>query len=146
LVAAIGGLSTFPINVYKNYGSTLGHWAGPNSEVLFGEWLYWLNRRWQFKLQATHYRHGANPEDRNVGGDLDRAFVPGDPQTVRFLDGIKERRTTVGVHASYEIVRNLALRGAIQHTRFLNAPSSLASSGRRDVDTWSLFLALGLNY
>jgi hypothetical protein len=134
---------TFPINVYKNYGSELGHWAGPNSDVLYGEFLYWLNLRWQFKLQATHYRHGANPADRNIGGDIDRAFVPGDPQTVKFLDGIKEQRTTLGVQASYEFVRSLAARAAVQHTRFLNAPSS---AGRTDVDTWSFFFAVGLNY
>jgi len=133
----------FPINVYKNYGSTLAHWAGPNSDVLHGEFLYWLNLRWQFKLQATHYRHGANPEDRNVGGDINRAFTPGDAQTVKFLDGIKEQRTTLGVHASYEFVRNLTARCAVQHTRFLNAPNS---AGRADVDTWSFFFAVGLNY
>jgi len=134
---------TFPINSYKNYGTPLGHWAGPNSELLFGEWLYWLSRRWQFKLQATHYRHGANPADRNVGGDLDRAFVPGDSQRVKFLDGIKEQRTTLSVQASYEFVRNLVARCAVQRTRFLNAPSN---AGRNNVTTWSLFLAIGLNY
>lgn len=134
---------TFPINVYQNYGTTLGHWAGPNADLLFGEWLYWLSRRSQLKLHASHYRHGANPADRNVGGDIDRAFVPGDPQTVKFLDGIKEQRTTLGVQASYEFVRNLVARGAIQHTRALNASGS---AGRTDVDSWSFFLAVGLNY
>lgn len=133
----------FPINVYKHYGSALGHWAGPNSDVIFGEWLYWLSRRWQFKAQATHYRHGANPVDRNVGGDIERPFVPGDNQKVRFLDGIKEQRTTTGCQAGYEVLRNLVARISVQRTVFLNAPSSV---GRRNVATWSLFLALGLNY
>ena len=134
---------TFPINRYENYGSALGHWAGPNSQVIFGEWLYWLNRRWQFRLQAIHHLHGANPADRNVGGDADRPFVPGDAQTVTFLDGVREERSTLGAHARFELVRNLAIRGAIQHTHFLNAPSS---AGREDVETWSLFLSVGLNY
>jgi hypothetical protein len=133
----------FPINRYENYGSALGHGAGPNSQIIFGEWLYWLNRRWQFRLQALHHLHGANLADRNVGGDAARPFVPGDSPTVKFLDGIREERTTFGAHARFELVRNLAIRGAIQHTRFLNAPNR---AGREDVETWSWFLSVGLNY
>ncbi|MDZ7309085.1 MAG: hypothetical protein ONB49_18795, partial [candidate division KSB1 bacterium] len=133
---------TFPINVYKNYGTLLGHPAGPNADWLLAEWLFWGSRRWHLQFSAEHQRHGANPVDRNVGGDVDRPFHVTDSQRVRFLDGIVERRLTLRLQAGYELLRNLRLQAALQTMRGQNAP---ASGGRRQVRTHSLFLALGWN-
>ena len=133
---------TFPINVYQNYATSLGHWAAPNSELLHFEWLFWPQRQWRFRFIAEQYRHGANPDDRNVGGDIDRAFHVMDAQTVFFLDGIRERRRRFRLDASYELFRNLRVKAALEHTDFENAP---ATNGRLPVSTWSFFLALGLN-
>jgi len=133
---------TFPINVYKNYGTLLGHFAGPNADLLYAEWLFWGSRRWQVQLSAERYRHGANPADRNVGGDVDRPFHVNDRQTVHFLDGIVERRTALRVQASGELWRNLRLQAALATIRYTNAP---ATSGRGEGRTHSLFLALGWN-
>jgi len=133
---------TFPINVYKNYDTILGHSAGPNADLLHAEWLFWGNRRWQVQLSAERYRHGANPAERNVGGDVDRPFHVNDRQMVFFLDGIVERRTAFRLQASYELWRNLRLQAALETIRHKNAP---ATGGRREVQTHSLFLALGWN-
>ena len=133
---------TFPINVYKNYNTVLGHWAGPNAEVLRAEWLFWGSRSWQLLLSAERYRHGANLPERNVGGDIDRAFHVRDNQTVHFLDGIAEQRTTIELESHYELFRNLRVKLALQMSSFRNAP---ATDGRRDVDTFTLFLSLGFN-
>lgn len=133
---------TFPINVYENYGTILGHPAGPNADLLYAEWLFWGDRHWQLLFSAERYRHGANPAGRNVGGEVDRPFHVNDNQIVYFLDGIRERRTTLRLEARYELLRNLKLQLALQRVNFKNAP---ASSGRREVGTYVLFLALGLN-
>lgn len=133
---------TFPINIYENYDTILGHPAGPNADLLYGEWLFWGDRRWQLLFSAERYRHGANPADRNVGGEIERPFDVKDTQTVYFFDGIRERRTTLRFEARYEVLRNLKLQLALQRVNFKNAP---ATGGRREVGTYALFLALGLN-
>jgi hypothetical protein len=133
---------TFPINVYKNYNTLLGHPAGPNADLLHATWLFWGDRHWQLLLSAERYRHGANPADRNVGGEADRPFHVSDDQSVYFLDGIAERRMSLRLEARYELLRNLRLQVALQSTHFKNAP---AAEGRRNVETYSLFLAFGLN-
>ncbi len=133
---------TFPINTYENYDSVLGHPAGPNADLWYAEWLFWADRRWQLLFSAERYRHGANPADRNVGGEIERPFEVKDAQTVYFLDGIRERRTTLRFEARYEVLRNFKLQMALQRVSFNNAP---ASSGRREVGTYAMFLALGLN-
>lgn len=133
---------TFPINVYENYDTILGHPAGPNADLLYGEWLFWGSRHWQLLFSAERYRHGANPVERNVGGEVERPFHVNDNQTVYFLDGIRERRTTLRFEARYEVLRNLKLQLAVQRVNFKNAP---ASNGRREVGTNAMFLALGLN-
>lgn len=133
---------TFPINVYENYDTILGHPAGPNADLLYGEWLFWGSRHWQLLFSAERYRHGANPAGRNVGGEVDLPFHVNDNQTVYFLDGIRERRTTLRLEARYELLRNLKLQLALQRVNFKNAP---AADGRREVRTYAFFLALGLN-
>jgi len=133
---------TFPINVYKHYNTMLGHPLGPNAEAFYFEWLLWGGRHWQALGAAEHARHGANPPDRNVGGDVDRAFHVRDNQTVYFFDGIVERRTRLRLEARYEVMRNLRVKLAVERSRFQNAP---ATAGRREAQTYTIFLALGLN-
>lgn len=133
---------TFPINVYENYDTILGHPAGPNADLLYGEWLFWGDRHWQLLFSAERYRHGANPVERNVGGEVERPFHVNDNQTVYFLDGIRERRTTLRFEARYEMLRNLKLQMTVQRVNFKNAP---ATGDRREVGTYAMFLALGLN-
>jgi hypothetical protein len=93
------------VNVYKHYDSNLGHWLYPNSDLQYYQLRYWLN--WRFLLQATYrfIRHGRNPADRNVGGDIDVPFSTGDNETVEFLDGDLEKRQMYKFELYYEVLR-----------------------------------------
>jgi hypothetical protein len=60
-------------------------------------------------LEYQKYRHGSNPEDRNVGGDPDRPKADEDSPDVIFLDGILKEQETYGISVQYELVRTLFL-------------------------------------
>lgn len=94
-------------NKYKHYDTILGHYIGPNSDEL----LLCLRRRFskflQLALEYQNYRHGSNPEDRNVGGDPDQPWESGDAIDATFLDGIQRKQQTYGISVQYELVRNL---------------------------------------
>lgn len=94
-------------NKYKHYDTILGHYIGPNSDEL----LLRLRRRFskflQLALEYQNYRHGSNPEDRNVGGDPDQPWESGDAIDATFLDGIQRKQQTYGISVQYELVRNL---------------------------------------
>jgi len=100
----------YAINVYDHYGSALGYSAGPNSDELFAEYRKRFSRRFNISIFGIRGRHGANPADRNVGGDIKRGFRPGDSTKAKFLDGILEKRTAAGIDASYELLWRLLLK------------------------------------
>lgn len=112
----------FPINIYKHFTSTLGHWAGPNSEVVDMA-LRWQPRRRLF-LQGNWqlYRHGANRPGENAGGDMNQPHTINDPLYVRFLGGILEETQTTGLEMRYEILRNAFLTFALQWISRKNDP------------------------
>jgi len=100
---------TFPINVYKHFTSTLGHWSGPNSETVTAE----LDYRWSkyLLLQAgfEFWRHGANPADQNVGGDMNLPHRPGDANEQKSFAGVLEKSQKEYFKVSYELFRNAYL-------------------------------------
>ncbi|MDZ7377885.1 MAG: capsule assembly Wzi family protein [candidate division KSB1 bacterium] len=97
----------YDVTRYTHYATTLGHWIGPNADDLYAELAYRPSFWWELRLWGEARRHGANPEGQNVGGDasLPHAY-PRDPEYVRFLAGVRERTSTVGVATSYQVVRN----------------------------------------
>lgn len=95
------------ITSYRHFTTNLGHWIGPNADDLFCELRYRTSRRLLFKSQFEIRRHGANTEKQNIGGSIFRPHLfPADPEYVDFLQGIRERTTTMGIVGSYEVVRN----------------------------------------
>jgi len=128
---------------YTHYASPLGHWIGPNSDDIYGE----VNYRFSRNMVATFFfelrRHGANPADKNVGGDIDQPHGPDDSGYVDFLEGIRERWISFGLDFSYEVVRNLYLR-----INFLKTDSKnvLMNDGSRGgVREIKFALSIGLN-
>lgn len=95
----------YDINKYKNYDSNLGHWMGPNSDLLNVDFSYWYSRKLWFDINYQYLRHGANPPDRNVGGDIDLAHSSKDSENAVFLDGILEQKLQYHFGINYEIFR-----------------------------------------
>ena len=61
------------------------------------------------RVKATHYKHGANFDDKNIGGDVlvdHTELVGGQTERVyypRFLDGEVTSRFSLEVQADYEV-------------------------------------------
>ncbi len=91
----------FPINTFRHFDAPLGHSLGPNSD----RWQVDLVRRfvggWGTQLELSRTRRGDNElladgSIRNVGGDLNLGWRPGDErEQKKFLDGQVSRRTAV---------------------------------------------------
>jgi hypothetical protein len=96
---------TYDTNRYKHYDSNLGHWMGPNSDLVFLESEYWFSRIFWLTGKYSYLRHGANPPDRNVGGDIDKPHMPSDDDKAYFLDGIVEEKYQYSLTANYEFIR-----------------------------------------
>jgi len=92
---------------YTHYNSSLGHWIGPNSDLLTVLMKYQLTMRFSVAGSYCYLRHGANSNEVNYGGDIDRYFGLFDDISAAFLEGIKESKQHIGVNVSYEIMRNL---------------------------------------
>jgi len=108
--------STHDYNKYKHYDTMLGHFIGPNSD----DWLVQFQQRFTRYVQIgvvwESYRHGANPEERNVGGDPDKPHQQGDAMDAPFLDGIRYWQHSYGANLRYEPFRQLFL--TLQFRRF----------------------------
>ncbi len=79
---------------------------GPNTDLTHVELSYWFSRKFRVDANWQYWRHGANPSDRNVGGDIDQPFVSGeDNPSVIFLDGILAEKMQYHVTINYEIFR-----------------------------------------
>lgn len=98
------------LNTYQHYYSSLGHWLGPNADELYIEFAWRYSRRMNFAAAWQSRRHGANYDDINIGGSMFQPHRVQDPETVTFLDGIRESTRAVTLHADYELLRELYLK------------------------------------
>ncbi|MFH1570462.1 MAG: capsule assembly Wzi family protein [Gemmatimonadota bacterium] len=97
----------YSINTFRHFDGPLGHPLGPNSD----QWQLQATRRLSsalaVDLAVSRTRHGSNevlPDGsvRNVGGDLDRGWRPGDErESKHFLDGVRSRWTRVGTRITW---------------------------------------------
>jgi len=133
----------YPINVYKHYNSTLGHWMGPNSLQGYGGLEYRPSRYLLLRLSYEYWKHGANPPDGNVGGDIDLPRRPEDSPYVDFFQGEVEQRHSFQVSVVWEIFRNCYLEMEGIHRRSRHVLWSDGS--RRPVEEWVVRFAFSLN-
>ncbi|MDZ7261427.1 MAG: capsule assembly Wzi family protein [candidate division KSB1 bacterium] len=129
---------------YKHYDSVLGHWTGPNSDNLYGEFNYRFTKSLLATIFLEFNRHGANFSDKNVGGDIDQPHSPGDELYVNFLNGILEKRRSFGLSVSYEIWRNFYLAGGITYVEGRNV--IIANDRRGNVRNKEFSFLMGINY
>lgn len=105
-------------NKYKHYDTVLGHRIGPNSDLWHINLRYFPHRRLMLQGQFENYRHGSNPDDRNVGGDPDLPFrFNVDNRSVTFLDGEKVTRRQLALQARFELLRNTYLSAELGQIR-----------------------------
>jgi hypothetical protein len=96
-------------NKYKHYDTILGHYIGPNSDLLFLRYRKRFSKFLVVSVEYQKYRHGSNTEDFNAGGDPDRGRGNDDSTESTFLDGIRKTQESYGISLQYEFVRNLFL-------------------------------------
>jgi len=103
---------TNPNNVGQHYGSNLGFYMQPNSDLLYFGWQQDLSAQLHSSVEFRRMRHGANPASgRNVGGDSRRGYVWGDSQTAPFLDGDLETLNEITIGVEYELSYQVLLQG-----------------------------------
>ncbi|NOX90114.1 MAG: capsule assembly Wzi family protein [Calditrichaeota bacterium] len=105
------------INSYTSDNRSIGHWAGPNSEVYY----FHLRKDWHARLvtgfKFQQWKHGENYPNENIGGDillghetlLGTQSKPKD--TRKFLEGILNTQRTFQFYANYEIFNDFYLSG-----------------------------------
>ncbi len=130
------------VTSYVHYTTCLGHWIGPNADDLYLEAIYRPSFWWELRAWGELYRHGANPVDKNVGGDLRVPHeFPRDPEYVEFLAGVRERTSAVGLTASYQVLRNAFVSLSYRH---LCAATDNPEQGSGQRAEWDLTLSLNL--
>ena len=105
-------------NKYKHYDTILGHYFGSNSDQIYLRLRKRFTNFLMVSLEYEKYRHGSNPDDRNVGGDPDHPWKSGDSPEPIFLDGILKIQQTYGVSLQYEAIRNLFLEFHYRRMKF----------------------------
>ncbi len=108
----------YRVNSYTSDYRSLGHWAGPNSEVLYVRLKKEWHQRFSSGFTFRQFKHGANYADENIGGDilLGRGVPYGSQldatdykDTRRFLEGTLTTERRYSVDAEYEIFNDLYL-------------------------------------
>ncbi|MGQ9853941.1 MAG: capsule assembly Wzi family protein [Candidatus Oleimicrobiaceae bacterium] len=127
---------------YVHYTTCLGHWIGPNADDLYVEAVYRPSFWWELRAWGELHRHGANPMDKNVGGDLRVPHeFPRDPEYVQFLAGLREQTSAVGLTASYQLLRNAFV--SLSYRRFW-ATTTNPEQGAGQRAEWDFALSLNL--
>ena len=131
------------ITGYWHYNTLLGHWSGPNSDHVLLEAAWRPTQPLSLKGSAGWRRHGANPVGSNVGGDPFVMRDPDrDPEFVSFLDGQRERTSSISLQASYEFLRDVYLQLSWRTARYEQAAAQGLATGRRN----ELLFVLSWNY
>ena len=115
----------YEINSYTSDYQSIGHWAGPNSQIIYAH----LHKRWTRRLNSglifRQWKHGANYENENIGGDIlvGHGTLLGDQtearQTRTFLEGIREREDLLRFYMDYELFNGFYLNGKYTITNIL---------------------------
>lgn len=123
-----------PINVYENYNRIIGHWLGPNSDQLYLEASYLVNRDLKMNLIAERVRHGE--------GDIHTPYSEEKGRRKFFLSGIVETRWRFGYSITDQIFKDCFLNLQYHHIRAQNLNRV---SGENSTDN-QIVLQLNVNW
>jgi hypothetical protein len=115
----------YRINAYTSDYQSLGHWAGPNSQVLYAH----IQKRWSRRLNTglvfQQWKHGENPENENIGADIlkGRNILLGtqtQPKETRiFLEGVPFEERFFRCYIDYEWFNGFYLSGKYSNISLL---------------------------
>ncbi|KPK95371.1 hypothetical protein AMJ80_05140 [bacterium SM23_31] len=134
----------FPINVYKHYDTALGHSLPPNSDEWYVAGSRCVTRRLFTGFELQYLRNGANTQERIVGGDIDQPNPAPEDVDLKFLEGEIRKKKSLRLVLSYEMLRNLFIKGECEFVsgtnfRIRNVPG-------RSFNANQFFISVGLNY
>jgi hypothetical protein len=104
----------YMVNRYESDKRSLGHWAGPNSEVMYFDLKKDFHARFYAGIKGLSFKKGYNYPDQNIGGELlvgrgSGGFSQPEKETRSFLEGVLSKETTMELYAQYEIFNDLFL-------------------------------------
>ncbi len=120
----------YNVNRYINDGLSLGHWAGPNSEILYAHIEQDLHQRLIVGLRYQQWKHGDNYPNENIGGDilLGHNVLLGDQTESRttreFLEGILTTSRFYEFYTQYEVLNDFFLNLSVRKIDIQNPESS----------------------
>ncbi len=134
----------YNVNRFMNDSLSLGHWAGPNSQVIY----FHIEKEWHRRLSTgikwQRWQHGANYPDENIGGDiyLGHSALLGDQEQARetrhFLEGIPEQQNRFELYIRYEVFNDIYLNLAAIKIR--------SEVDRQKTDLTEVHFGFHLNY
>ncbi len=95
---------------YTHFGTGLGHWIGPNADVLSAKIQYQHSQRLAAYATTEWFRHAENENSINTGGDINRPRKGKDPLNVSFLQGRKIRQFSFHCGMRYEILHHFFIQ------------------------------------
>jgi hypothetical protein len=115
----------FHINTFEHVDSLLGYPLGPNADRIHGRIVHAFSPSLRVAITVGREREGENvpkPDGSlvNVGGDPRQGRRPDDAMAKRFMDGIVETRTRLGIDLAFEPLRDLRLGLGYETTRGRN--------------------------
>lgn len=102
----------FMINRYESDQRSLGHWSGPNSEVIYADLKKYFHTRFFAGLNWLSFKKGYNYQDLNIGGELlvgrGAENLPF-KNTRTFLEGDLKKEHKIDLYSQYEVFNDLFL-------------------------------------
>lgn len=134
----------YPVNVYKHFNTGLGHPLGPNSDEWYLGFKYQHSQKLAMEFDFSYSRHGANPPDRNIGGNINRPHDVGSTTDIGFMEGNIERKKGVSIKIDYEPFRNMFISGNFNFEFGDNF--RIDNIYGRDYTSNKLFISIRMNY
>lgn len=104
----------YPINTYKNWNASLGHFLPPNSDGIFTAFRWKPLYALEAKLGYSLVRHGADTENEVVGGSIDTPPPVDGPLYIPFLSGERMEVSIWELSARWEPLENYSLAGSFR--------------------------------
>lgn len=128
---------------YTHYATSLGHWIGPNSDLLSLFLNYQPTRRLKFEANYKQLRHGENSGGQNFGGNIEQNWIYPDDYFPVFLGGSLIISHQFGLQFFYEVLRNLLVEvGFFRHYQKISPIDEKESKTNSTV----LFGTIGINF
>lgn len=120
---------------YTHFGTGLGHWIGPNADVLTAQLQYRPSHRFFAHATTQWYRHAESENNINTGGNIHDPHKGTDPLNVAFLQGQKIKQWSFNVGVDYKIIYHIYMHASLRFHQtqvepFENSSTQFRREGR----------------